>query len=101
MNSIDAVNILESCIKELNSMSEEEFQRIKIEREIKEKKYLNRSYLQGDVQLVLPGTSEYNKCFEEEIFSNSISIDYNESFQINFEFEIQGDTIDDNMACAA
>jgi len=101
MNSIDAVSILESCIKELNSMSEEEFQKVKIERGVDEKKYLNRSYSQSDVQLVFPGTSEYNKHFEEKTFINSTSIDYNESFQVIFEFEVQNNTVDFNMAKAA
>lgn len=101
MNSMDAISILESCIKELNNMSDEEFEKVKIDRGINEEKYSNRSYLQGDVELELLGTSEYNKCFEEETFSKSISMDYNESFQMNFEFEIQNDDIDYNMASAA
>ncbi len=101
MNSIDAVSILESCIKELNNMSEEEFQKIKIERGIDEKKYLNRSYLQGGIELVLPGTSEYNEFFKEETFSSSISIDYNENFQTFFEFEVQNNIVNINMANAA
>lgn len=101
MNSIDAINILESCIKELNNMSEEEFQKIEIERGIDEEKYLNSYYLQNDVQLVLPGTSEYNKYFKEETFSNSISINYKENLQIVFEFEIEDSIIDFNMASAS
>lgn len=101
MNSMDAINILESCIKELNNMSDEEFQKMKIDRGIDEEKYSNRAYSQADVELVLPGTSEYDKHFEEETFNKSISIDYSESYQINFDFEIQSDDIDYNMAFAA
>lgn len=101
MNSIDAINILESCIKETKNMTQEEFNKIKIERGIDDKKYLDRSYSQGNIQLVLPGTSEYNKIFEEESFSNSISIDYNESSQSFFKFESQNNIIDFNVANAA
>lgn len=100
MNSIET-NILETCIEELKNMSDEEFKKVKMDRGIDEEKYSERSYSQGDVEIVLPGTSEYNKYFEEEVFSKSISMDYSESFQINFEFEMQSDNIDYNMASAA
>lgn len=101
MNSIDAISILESCIEKTINMTQEEFNKIKIERGIDDKKYLERSYLQGNIKLVLPGTSEYNKIFEEESFSNSINIEYNESFQSIFKFESENNILDFNMANAA
>lgn len=101
MNSIDSINILESCIEELKNMSDQEFQKIKIDRGVDEEKYSNRSYSQGDLELMMPGTSEYNKYFEEVVFSKSINMDYNESVQIEFEFGIQSDCVNYNTASAA
>lgn len=101
MNSIDAISILERCIEETKNMTEDEFQKIKNERGIDDNKYLNRLYSQGDIELVLPGTFEYNKILEEENFVNWISIDYNERFKICFEYESQRNMVDYNMANAA
>lgn len=101
MNSIDAISILESCIEETKNMTQEEFSKRKIERGIDDTKYLERSYSQGNVQLVLPGMPEYNKIFEEETFINSISIDYNETFESFFKFKNQNSIVDFNVANAA
>jgi hypothetical protein len=61
MDSTDAVNILKSCTKQLENMTDEEFEKMEIERNIDDNKYSNELYSQSGIQLVLPGTSEYKK----------------------------------------
>ena len=59
MSKKTTIEILKKCIEMTKNMTQEEFEKVKIERGIKDKVYEDKNYLGEGFELVLPDISGY------------------------------------------